>query len=181
MNRTGKVLGSIFIILGVLFLLKNLNIIGPFWSYINIGYIMSIVFKFWPVLFLFIPGILFHLGFFSGRKRDPGVLVPGGILLILGAAFQINMLFGGWDIMWPVYILSVAFGLFELYAFGTRDRGLLIPISILTGLSVLFFISFSANRLLSFNTKPFIVPVALIGIGLLVLFGGKRGNNRKEF
>lgn len=178
MNRTGKVLGSIFIILGVLFLLKNFDIIGPFWSYFNIGFIIS---RFWPAIFFLLPGLLFHLGYFSGKRRDPGVLVPGGILLVLGAAFQINMLFGGWDIMWPVYIFSVAFGLFELYAFGTRDRGLLIPIGILGGLSVLFFISFSANRLLSFNTKPFIVPVVLIAVGLLVLFGGKGSSHKQKF
>ena len=178
MNRTGKVLGSIFIILGALFLLKNLNINEPFWNNFNIG---SIIAVFWPSLFLLLPGVLFHLGFFSGRKRDPGVLVPGGILLVLGAAFQINMLIGGWDIMWPVYIFSVAFGLFELYAFGTREKALLIPIGILSGLSVLFFISFSANRLLGFSTKPFIVPAILIGIGLIVLFGGKGGKGRKEF
>ena len=178
MSRTGKVLGSIFIILGVLFLLNSLNIIEPIWRYFNIGSIISL---FWPALFLLLPGLLFHLGYFSGKRRDPGVLVPGGILLVLGAAFQINMLFGGWDIMWPVYIFSVAFGLFELYAFGTRERGLLIPIGIIGGLSVLFFISFSANRLLSFNTKPFVVPYVLIGIGLMVLFGGKGNHGKQKF
>lgn len=178
MNRTGKVLGSIFIILGLLFLLKNLNIIEPFWSYFNIG---SIIARFWPIIFLLLPGLLFHLGYFSGKRRDPGVLVPGGILLVLGAVFQINMLFGGWNIIWPLYIFSVAFGLFELYVFGTRDKGLLIPIGILGGLSVLFFISFSANKLLSFNTKPFVVPVVLIGIGLLVLFGGKGRSGKQKF
>lgn len=178
MNRTGKVLGSIFILLGALFLLKNLNIIEPFWNNFNLG---SIIARFWPALFLLLPGLLFHLNYFSGRKKDPGILVPGGILLVLGAAFQINVLFGGWDIMWPVYIFSVAFGLFELYAFGTRDRGLLIPIGILSGLSIIFFISFSANKLLSFNTRPLAVPVILIGAGLLVLFGGRGGSGKQKF
>lgn len=170
MNRTGKVLGTIFILLGALFLLKNLDIIEPFWSYFDIG---SIIGRFWPALFLLVPGLIFHINFFSGRKKDPGILVPGGILLVLGIAFQINMLFGGWDIMWPLYIFSVAFGLFELYAFGTRDKGLLVPIGILGGLSVIFFISFSLGRFLSFSIRPLIVPVILIGAGLMVLFGGK--------
>lgn len=178
MNRTGKVFGSIFIILGALFLLKNLNIIDPFWTSFNIS---SIISKFWPALFLLLPGLLFHLNYFSGRKKDPGMLVPGGIFLVLGAAFQINMLFGGWDIVWPLYIFSVAFGLFELYAFGTRDRSLLIPICILSGLSILFFISFSANKLLSFNTKPFTIPVILIGAGLLVLFSGRGSSGKQKF
>jgi hypothetical protein len=178
MNRTGKVLGSIFIILGALFLLRNLNIIGPIWQYVNIGRIIG---TFWPSLFLILPGLLFHLGYLSGRKKDPGVLVPGGILLVLGAAFQVNMLFGGWEITWPIYIFSVAFGLFELYVFGNRDRGLLIPIGILTGLSAIFFFVFSVKTLLGINTQSFIVPAVLIGIGLIVLFGGKGNGGRQKF
>lgn len=170
MNRTGKAFGIIFIFLGALFLLKNLGIIEPFWSYVDIG---NIIGKFWPLLFLLLPGLIMHINFFSGRKKDPGILVPGGILLVLGIAFQINMLFGGWDIMWPLYIFSVAFGLFELYAFGSRERGLLVPIGILGGLSVLFFISFSLGRFLTFSIRPVIVPVILIGAGCIVLFGGK--------
>ena len=138
MNRTGKTLGSIFIIAGILFLLANLDIIDL--HFLNIGFILS---RFWPLLFLILPGLLFHMGFFAGRNKNPGLLVPGGILLVLGVAFQINMLFGGWDILWPVYIFSVAFGLFELYIFGGRDKALLIPVGILTCLSAVFFISFS--------------------------------------
>lgn len=180
MNRTGKVLGGIFIILGGLFLLSNLNIIGPIWHYINFGSIFRFIGKFWPSLFLLLPGLLFHVGYFNGKRNDPGVLVPGGILLVLGAAFQFNMLFGGWGVTWPIYIFSVAFGLFELYAFGNRDRGLLIPIGILTGLSVIFFFAFSVERILGFSTKAFIVPAVLIAIGLIVLNGGK-GNSRQKF
>ena len=181
MNRTGKVLGGILIILGALFLLRNLNIIGPIWHYINIGRLFGLIGKFWPSLFLILPGLLFHTGYFSGRRKDPGLLVPGGILLVLGAAFQINMLFGGWGFTWPVYIFAVAFGLFELYVFGNRDRGLLIPIGILTGLSVIFFFVFSVKSLLGFNTSSFIVPAVLIGIGLIILFGGKGNGGRQKF
>lgn len=173
MNRTGKIWGGILITLGLLFLFKNLNIFNPLWSFFNLGFILS---RFWPAIFLIIPGLMFHSGFFKGGRRNPGLLVPGGILLVLGIAFQINMLFGGWDIMWPLYIFSVAFGLFELYAFGSREKGLLIPVTILTVLSAVFFLSFSLNRLLSFNTRPFTIPAILICIGLFVLFGGKKRN-----
>lgn len=169
MSKTSKVLGGILIILGTLFLLRNYGIFNP-WVHINIGFIIG---KYWPALFLILPGLLFHSSYFSGNRRNLGVLVPGGILLVLGIAFQINMLFGGWSIMWPVYIFSVAFGLFELYVFGQRDRGLLIPIGILTSLSLVFFMSFSLNKLVSINTRPFAVPVVLILMGILVLFGGK--------
>lgn len=174
MNRTGKVLGSILIIFGILFLLKNFTIFDPLWHVFNFGFIIS---RFWPTLFVILPGVLFHTSFISGNKRKPGLLVPGGILLVMGLAFQINMLFGGWQIMWPVYIFSVAFGLFELYMFGSRERGLLIPIGILTGLSVLFFLSFSLNRLLHFNASPFVIPMVLIGIGAFILSGAKNSRS----
>lgn len=168
MNRSGKVLGGILIVLGVLIFLTNAGLLEPFWNIFSIG-------KLWPSIFFILPGLLFHMGFFSGNRRNPGLLVPGGILLVMGVVFQVNMLFGGWDITWPVYIFSVAFGLFELYAFGSRDRGLLIPIGILTGLSAIFFISFSLKKLLDYNTQSFALPLLLIGIGLIILLGGKRG------
>jgi len=168
MRRTGKAPGVILVLLGVLILLANIGFLKPFWNIFSIG-------RLWPSLFLILPGLLFHMGYFSGHGRHPGLLVPGGIFLVLGIAFQINMLFGGWDIMWPVYIFSVAFGLFELYIFGHREWGLLIPIGILTGLSLIFFVSFSLRKLLDFNTQPFALPLLLIGIGLIILLGGKRG------
>lgn len=174
MKRSGRILGGILIILGVLFLMKNFRIFDPLWHIFDLGYILS---RFWPSLFLILPGLLFHSSFFSGNRRNPGVLVPGGILLVIGIVFQINMLFGGWDITWPLITFSVAFGLFELYIFGNREKGLLIPIGILSGLSFIFFFSFSLNRLLSFNTRPFTLPVLLIGIGLIVLSGGRKGRS----
>ncbi len=174
MKRSGKVLGGILIILGILFLMRNFSIFDPLWRILDLGYILS---RFWPSLFLIVPGLLFHSSYFSGNRGNPGVLVPGGILLVLGIVFQINMLFGGWHITWPLIIFSVAFGLFELYIFGNREKGLLIPIGILSGLSFIFFFSFSLNMLLSFNTKPFALPVLLIGIGLIVLSGSRKGRS----
>lgn len=180
MNRTSKVLGGILIILGILFLLKNFNIFN-LWDFINFRTIFrligTLVGRFWPALFLILPGLLFHSSFFTGTRRNPGVLVPGGILLVLGLVFQINMLFGGWSILWPAYIFSVAFGLMELYVFGPRERGLLIPIGILTGISLVFFIAFSLNRLLNVNTRPFAIPVVLILMGMFVMFGDKGKRN----
>lgn len=174
-NKSGRVLGVILVILGALFLLKNLDIMGPFFNIFDLGYLVS---KFWPSLFLLVPAFFFHYGYFAGRRKDPGLLVPGGILLILGATFQINMLFGGWDVTWPLNIFAVAFGLFELYYFGNREKGLLIPIFILSGLSLIFFTTFSMNELFGYNTKKIAIPLVLIAIGLIVIFGGRR---KKDF
>ncbi|NMA34819.1 MAG: hypothetical protein GX940_09785 [Clostridiaceae bacterium] len=171
MNRSARVLGGILVVFGILFLMKNFAIFDPVMKLFNIGYIFS---RFWPAMFLLLPGLIFHYGYFSGGRRSPGLLVPGGILLVLGLVFQFNMLFGGWDITWPLIIFSVAFGLFELYIFGNRERGLLIPIGILGGLSFLFFFSFSLSRLLSFNTRPYAMPILLIGVGLILISGAKK-------
>lgn len=171
MNRSSKVLGGILVFLGILFLMKNMEIFDPIWRVFNLGALLS---RFWPALFLLLPGLLFHYNYFSGNRRNPGVLVPGGILLVLGLVFQFNMLFGGWDITWPLIIFSVAFGLFELYIFGDREKGLLIPVGILGGLSFLFFFSFSLSKLLSFNTGPYAMPLLLIGAGLIVMSSGKK-------
>ena len=168
MNRTGKTFGGIIVILGILFLLKNFHILA-----FDPGWVLS---KFWAAIFIILPGVLLHTKFFSGSRRDPGVLVPGGILLVTGTALQIGSLFGGWSIIWPAFIFSVAFGLFELYYFGNRERGLLIPVGILTGLSALFFMSFSLGQLIKFSTKPFVLPILLIGIGLAVLL---KNRNKK--
>ncbi len=168
MRNTGKALGGIFICLGILFLLQNLGILN-FWSVF--GFIIS---RLWATIFIILPGLLFHFKFFSGSRRNPGILVPGGILLIIGMTLQFNMLFGGWGVTWPFFIFAVAFGLFELYCFGSREKGLLIPVGILGGLSFIFFFTFSLSDILNFQTGPYAIPVVLIIIGIIVLGGGKK-------
>ena len=170
-NKTNAILGAIFILAGAIFLMKNFNIFDPVFRIFSIG-------TFWPLLFVILPGLIFHYSFFAGNKKNPGLLVPGGILLVIGTVFQVNMLIGGWDVLWPFYIFAVAFGLFELYAFGNRDKGLLIPIGILGGLSMIFFAAFSINKIFGYGTAKLITPVVLIGIGLIVIFGGGK---KKEF
>ena len=173
-NKTNRIIGIVFVIVGALFLLKNLDIMKPFFDIFDLGYIIS---RFWPSLFLLFPSFLFHYGFFNGRRKDPGLLVPGGILLVLGVTFQINMLFGMWDVTWPLNIFAVAFGLFELYYFGNREKGLLIPIFILGGLSFIFFTSFFLRVLLGYSASKVAIPLLLIAIGLYVVFSGKRNRN----
>lgn len=170
-NKTNAILGTIFILAGAIFLMKNFDIFDPVFRVFSIG-------TFWPLIFVILPGLIFHYAFFSGNRKNPGLLVPGGILLVIGTVFQVNMLIGGWDVLWPFYILAVAFGLFELYAFGNRDRGLLIPIGILGGLSVIFFAAFSLNKIFGYSTGKLITPAVLIILGLIVIFGGGK---KKEF
>ena len=163
-KRNSIVFGAVLIILGIFSLMKNFNIIN--FNYFSIGFIMS---KFWPVIFLMIPGLLFHYSFFSKRNNDAGILVPGGILLVTGIVCQLSVIFNIWRIMWPGFILAVAAGLFELYVFGTRDKALLIPVTILGGLSFLFFMSFSLAWLFKWITKRLFTAIVLIICGFFII------------
>lgn len=168
-RRNNMVIGGIFVLLGCLFLLKNLNI---FDINFDIFDIFSLVSTFWPALFLILPGALMHLKFFSGSNNDAGVLVPGGILVTTGAVCQIGMLFGNWTAMWPGFIAAVAVGLFELYLFGTRDKGLLVPVFILGTVSVISF-WFSIQGLWWMNMRRALVPIILILFGVMIIFNNR--------
>lgn len=170
-NRGSMLLGLIFVAIGGLLLLGNLNVINFDFS---IGFLFT---YFWP-MFILIPGLLMNLSFFQARNSDPGILVPGGILLTVGATCQISMLFNIWDVMWPGFILSVAVGLFELYLFGTREKALLMPVGILGGLSLIFFATISLPIQVGRTFGQFIIPAALILIGALIIF---KGRNSKDY
>jgi hypothetical protein len=89
----GKFWGAILILLGVLGLLDgllNLNLL-------TMG-------NFWPAIILGI-GFIFEYGYFSDKK-NPGLLVPGGIMTVLGLLFFFET-FTDWNFSeytWPIYI-----------------------------------------------------------------------------
>lgn len=161
-NTNGKFgWGAVLVTIGLLMILSNLGMVPSFWSLIG---------TFWPLVIIFM-SLLFHVGYYSNPK-NVGLLVPGGILLTVGIVCQCSMLWGLWKYMWPGFILAPAVGLFELYIFGKRDKGLLIPISILTGISLIFF-SLMLNSLGSFS--KYLIPATLIFVGCIIL-----AKNRKE-
>lgn len=175
MNRRNNIfIGTLLVLLGAIFLLKNLNIFDFYFDIFDVGFIIS---RFWPAFFLILPALAMHSIFFSGKTPDAGILVPGGILLTVGITCQLSMLFGIWGAMWPGFLLSVAVGLFEFYLFGTRDKALLIPVCILGGLSIVFFMSFSLSWALSFKARHLFVPIVLVALGILVMF---KNNPRKR-
>ncbi|GGD11806.1 hypothetical protein [Pontibacillus salipaludis] len=152
--------GLIFVITGMFILLANLEIIP-----------MPRASVAWPA-FILLPAVGFHAGFFlSGRKRElAGLLVPGGILLVISLLFffETATSFSYSGHTWPVYLLAPAFGLFELWYFGKREKGLLIPISILTGIAV-----FSWGEMLM-SAVGRLWPVIFILIGVYLLFGRRK-------
>jgi hypothetical protein len=125
--------------------------------------------RMWP-LFVLIPGLAFELGYFTTR-RDAGLLVPGGILTTIGLLFVFETL-TGWSfswLTWPIYPLAVAIGLFQLYIFGGKERGLLIPVFILGGFSIVSLSNMIVRRMFSFNISGLFFPAALIVLGVYLL------------
>ena len=163
MNRQklGNIISGLsLIIIGTVFFLNNLDLIHLQFSVFS-----------WPI-FLLIPALGFHAGFFlSGMRKDmAGLLVPGGILLTLALLFYFEMMtnFQYAEYTWPIYILAPAVGLFELYLFGDREKGLLIPVGILTVIAGFFLAQMLFAAIFKFW------PVIFIIIGLYLLFGRKK-------
>jgi hypothetical protein len=159
------ILAPLLILLGVYLILNQGGSLGP-------GTIFA---TFWPTLFVIPLGLFFHWLYFSMIGRGIGLLVPGGILLTAGIVSQIAMLFGNWSTMWPGFILAVAVGLFELYWFGGRNKWLLIPINILTVISLLFFSVMSIGTMLNSLSfvQPFVAIVLIMG-GAWIIVGRKK-------
>lgn len=174
MNGRNKVfLGILLIVVGVFVLLNNMNVLPDFFSIFNIGFIIS---KLWPILFLILPGIAFHISFFNGRDQNAGLLVPGGILIVTGIVLFLSQTFSAWHILWPGFILAVAVGLFELYLFGNKEEGLLIPVTILGSISLIFF-SINLGIWLGFNITKYFIPAILIIIGIIMIFRNRPDKN----
>ena len=150
--------GFFLLFAGGLLILANFGIIEIAWDNI------------WP-LFVLIVGIFFEASYFIYRK-EAGLLVPGGILITYGLLFLVSTIYG-WHLMgdlWPIYPLGVAIGLFQLYLFGGRDKGLLIPVGILGAVSLFFLV----NNLLFVDFR-LIAGIILVLIGIWFIF--KKGNS----
>ncbi len=150
--------GIILIIIGVAAILNNI---------FNIRFFtMS---QLWP-MFVLIPGLSFEAAYFS-RGREPGLLVPGGILTTIGTLFFFET-FTNWhfaEYTWPIYLLAVAIGLFQLYLFGGRKRGLLVPVFILTAISVIAFVTMLVGNVFYWVNTSLIIPIIFISMGVYIL------------
>lgn len=124
---------------------------------------------FWP-LFILVPGLVLQFLFFS-RLAPSAILIPAGILTTYGLLFLICNGFG-WHLMlylWPIFILGVAVGLYEYYAFGERDR------SVWTAALVLGIVSLALlSLMLLWTIGIYFVALILIVVGLWLVFSNKK-------
>lgn len=153
-----------------------LLVIGAILAFSALGLVTISIFYLWP-LFMIVPGLLFHVRFFMNPKQEhAGLLVPGGVLTVIGSLFLFCNFFG-WGMMgalWPFFLLGPAVGLFELYWFGGRTPGLLVPVTILTVLALLFL----GVNVLS-GTFGGVLGIVLVLVGIYALFG--KSKNRDKF
>ncbi len=121
---------------------------------------------FWVFIVLLV-GLSFELAFFiTGSK--PGLLIPGGIITTIGLLFMFEVT-TDWNFAeytWPVYILSVAVGLFQMYLFSRREKGLLIASLIIGGVAAFFMVCMLLSRMSSLVKPELFIPIALIGGGI---------------
>lgn len=158
MNKSNGYLGLILVLLGAVLLTNNLFQ----WTLLSMEYL-------WPI-FVLTPGLVFEWSYFK-TASNPGLLVPGGILITIGLLFFFETL-TGWTFSaytWPIYPLSVAIGLFQLYLFTDRPRGLLIPVFILSTVSFVSLSILFLKALQIWVNFGFIAPIVLILAGLFII------------
>lgn len=166
-KSTAIIWGLILIAIGALLVLVQLGVIGSM-NIFRMRYI-------WPALVILL-GVIFHLQFFAGGMKSPGLLVPGGLLLVYGCLFM-YMNIAGWDAMsslWPVFLVGPGFGLMELKLFSRGKEGSWIPVIILFGLALFFFINYGLS---SFSV---VAAVVLIIVGLAIILSTIFGANKKN-
>ena len=115
---------------------------------------------------MLVPGLAFYFWYFSSpdKAKISGILFPSTILTLFGIFFFITTWLN-WqhmEALWPTFILVPGLTFFVFYfAQPKKEKGILIPAFILTGLALVFYLSFS------FSAKFW--PLILIALGLILL------------
>lgn len=164
MRNRNSFVGAILVVLGILVVLLK-SVFGIKVFEFNTG-------DLW-VFIVLILGLSFELGYFLFGKNS-GLLIPGGIITTIGFLFMFevstNWHFSAYT--WPIYIFSVAVGLFQMYIFSRREKGLLIASSILAGISAFFEIIMLLNKVAFYINHSLVFPVILIIAGVVLIFIG---------
>jgi hypothetical protein len=166
MNKNNVLFGGLLIALGIIFLGAK-TLFGI--DIINLG-----PGDFWPLIIIMV-GIVFESVYFvSGSK--PAFLVPGGILTTVGLLhmFEVSTDFRFSEYTWPIYIVAVAVGLYQLYIFGGRSRGVFIAASILMTIAAISLISILFEIFTSVISISYFIAIILILAGLLLVFGRRK-------
>ena len=166
-DRGGVVIwGLALIAVGCWFLLRTLGFPLP-----GLG-------QMWPI-FPMLVGIAIFIGwlFTPDKQANHGMMIPATINVLIGLfffSFTLGLL--SWDnmgVLWPVFPLIVGIAFFVAWVFSLFTAwALLIPAGITSTVGIVGLgVTLSAQSGLLRLVLRF-WPVALIGLGVLVLFGG---------
>jgi predicted membrane protein len=159
-------------------LLVPAGVLGGVGLTLLLGTTFGLMYYVWPG-FILAPAIGLLLMYLFSHEHNPGLLVPVGILVTVAGTCFLSTVLRMWHILWPGFILSPAVGLLLLYWFGERqNKGLLIPVGILGGIS--FFGFFGTFLMGNYGYGKYGLALALIVIGLLTLLK-KPGEARRPF
>jgi hypothetical protein len=128
-----------------------------------------------PILVLSV-ALLFHLLYFALGANMPGLLVPGGILLVYGLwmlAPAINGRFLLFFELWPLALIGPALGIFELYVFSRGQHGSMKAVFILTVIGGIFLL-----REFMDMSIWLLVGVFLVVVGFFIILNSL-GNRRR--
>lgn len=136
---------------------------------------------FWVFIVLLI-GIGFELGYFlSGSKS--GLLIPGGIITTIGLLFmfEVSTDWNFAEYTWPVYILSFAIGLLQMYMFSNiKYKGLLISGLIVGGIGAFCLVCTIFSGITNFINPGLLIPIALIAGGIAI-FCSSSANRKSQY
>jgi hypothetical protein len=158
MLKAKNLFGLLFIGIGLLFLL-NMVLDREIFS----------IEKLWPI-FIFLLGVFFELNYFFTRI-NPRILIPGGILTIIGTLFFFEV-FSNWrymELTWPVFILAVAIGLLQFYFFSGKPKEILIPASILSAVGLVFLVVLNLSIFKEKIISSFIIAIVFVVTGIVLL------------
>lgn len=163
MKKGNYYTGLVLIVLGALALVLNIVF--------DIRIIKFDSYDFWVFIVLII-GLAFELGFFLTGSKS-GLLIPGGIITTIGLLFMFEVSTDWYfsRFTWPVYIISVAVGLLQMYMFSKRQKGLLIAGLIVGGIGVFFELMMILSAVSS-NLLEVLIPISLVAAGIALVFSG---------
>jgi len=123
----------------------------------------------WPLLPLGLGVGLYGLFFFTwlGDRKTQGLLPVATVTVIMSLSFLYSTHVGWncWRYIWPVAPLALGLGLYSTYIWGRREREVLGPAGVLTGVALLAFLGSALQYDIA---KLWPVLLVLFGVALLI-------------
>ena len=115
-NKTSYYIGLILILIGG----------GALYNAIFLNDLFSMR-NMWP-LFILLPGLFLEIDYFSNyRYRDASVLIPGGLLTLIGGFFLVKEFVPIMDgLTSTIFMVFFGFSLLQYYLAKPKDRGILV-------------------------------------------------------